>query len=144
MGESEEPYMNYIFLALISMVFMGLVDFLLKKAIAAGVHIYAISFFVYLLMAIFFGTYCLLKKVPLKINKSLVKYSILAGLFIFIGTFLALFALKAGNASVIVPIVRMGFVVTAICAVLFLKEKITLEKGLGILFAVAALVLLSH
>ncbi len=136
--------MNYIFLALISMVFMGLMDFLLKKAITAGVHIYAISFYAYLLMAILFGTYCLLKKVPLKPGKSLVKYSILAGLFIFIATFLALIALKAGNASVIVPIARMGFVVTAIGAFLFLKEKITLEKGLGILFAVAALVLLSQ
>lgn len=136
--------MNYIFLALISMVFMGLMDFLLKKAIAAGVHIYAISFYAYLLMAIFFGTYCLLKKVRLKPGKSLVKYSIIVGLFIFIATFLALIALKAGNASVIVPIARMGFVVTAIGAFLFLKEKITLEKGLGILFAVAALVLLSQ
>lgn len=136
--------MGYIFLALISMTFMGVVDFLLKKAITAGIHIYAISFCSYLLMAIFFGTYCLLRKVPLKINKSLVKYSIIVGLSIFIGTFLALFALKAGNASVIVPMVRMGFVVTAICAFLFLKEKITLEKGLGILFAVAALVLLSQ
>jgi len=136
--------MGYIFLALISMFFMGVVDFLFKKAITAGIHIYAISFYGYLLMAILFGTYCLLKKVPLKINKSLAQYSIIVGLSIFLGTFLALFALKAGNASVIVPMVRMGFVVTAICAFLFLKEKITLEKGLGILFAVAALVLLSQ
>jgi transporter family protein len=136
--------MSYIFLALISMVFMGLVDFLLKKAITVGIHIYAISFFGYLLMAIFFGIYCLLRKVPLKIGKFLVKYSIIVGLSIFIATFLGLFALKAGNASVIVPIVRMGFVVTSICAFLFLKEKITLDKGLGILFAVAALVLLSQ
>ena len=135
--------MGYIFLALISMIFMGVVDFLLKKAITAGIHIYAISFCGYLLMAIFFGTYCLLKRVPLKINKSLAQYSIIVGLSIFIATFLALIALKSGNASVIVPVVRMGFVVTAICAFLFLKEKITLEKGLGILFAVAALVLLS-
>jgi transporter family protein len=136
--------MGYIFLALVTMVFMGLVDFLLKKAITDDVHIYAISFFIYLFMAILFGTYCLLKKVPLKIDKPLVKYSIPIGLSVSIGTLLALIALKAGNASVIVPVVRMGFVVTAICAFLFLKEKITLEKGLGILFAVAALVLLSQ
>jgi uncharacterized membrane protein len=136
--------MGYIVLALVAMVLLGVMDFLLKKAIMAGVHIYAVSFLVYLLMAVLFGVYCRWKKVPLKITRSLLTYSLIVGLSIFLGTFLAMLALKTGNASVIVPIARMGFVVTAVCAFLFLREKITLEKGLGIFFAVVSLLLLSQ
>ena len=136
--------MGYIVLALVAMVLMGLMDFLLKKAILAGVHIYAVSFFIYLLMAILFGIYCRWKKVPLKITRSMLKYALIVGLSIFLGTFLAMLALKTGNASIVVPIARMGFVVTSICAFLFLREKITLEKGLGIFFAVVSLLLLSQ
>ena len=136
--------MGYIVLALGAMVLMGVMDFLLKKSIMAGVDIYAVSFFVYFLMAILFGVYCRWKKVPLKVTGSLLKYSFIVGLSIFLGTFLAMLALKSGNASIVVPIARMGFVVTSICAFLFLREKITLEKGLGIFFAVVSLILLSQ
>ena len=135
--------MGYVILALITMVFMGLVDYFLKIAITSGVHIYTISFFVYLLMAVLFGTYCLLKRVPLTMNKSLASYSLIVGVSIFLGSILGLMALRQGNASVVTPIVRMGFLVTVLGAFLFLKEKITPAKGLGILFALASLVLLS-
>jgi uncharacterized membrane protein len=136
--------MGYIALALAAMVLMGVMDFLLKKAILAGVDIYAVSFFLYLLMAILFGIYCRWKKVSLKITASLMKYAAIVGISIFLGTFFAMLALKSGNASIVVPIARMGFVVTSLCAFLFLREKITLEKGLGILFAVVSLILLSQ
>ena len=95
-------------------------------------------------MAILFGLYCSWKKLSLKVTGTLLKYSLIVGFSIFLGTFLALLALKTGNASVVVPIARMGFVVTSICAFLFLREKLTLEKSLGILFAVVSLILLSQ
>jgi len=135
--------MNYIFLAIITMVFMGLVDYFLKIALTAGIHIYPISFFVYLLMTILFGAYCIFKKKPLKIYKSLFIYAIIIGISIFGATFLALLALREGNASVVTPIARMGFLVTVLGAFFFLKERFTLSKGLGIMFAIASLVLLS-
>ncbi len=59
---------------------------------------------------------------------------VLAGAFI-----LLLEGLARGQASVLVPIAQMGFVVTAAAGFVFLKEPFTLRIGLGLVLAVAAL-----
>lgn len=48
-------------------------------------------------------------------------------------------ALSRGEASVVVPVAQMGFVVTALVGTLFLGESFTLRKGTGLLAALAAL-----
>src|SRR5262245_7420323 len=47
--------------------------------------------------------------------------------------------LQRGEASVIVPIAQMGFVVTALLGFILLREPFTLRKGGGLVAAVAAL-----
>ena len=135
--------MGYVLLALIAMTVMGVADLLLKMGMDAGAHFVVFMFYIYSYSALFFGVFCLVKKVKLKMDKNLVRYSLVIGLLIFVGTFLILLALKDGSASVVIPIGRMGFVVTAVCAFLFLKEKVTLQKGLGLFCAAVSLVLLS-
>jgi drug/metabolite transporter (DMT)-like permease len=48
------------------------------------------------------------------------------------------------EASVVVPIAQMGFVVTALLGFLFLREPFTARKGAGIAAALAALASLAH
>ena len=52
--------------------------------------------------------------------------------------------LQGGEASVIVPIAQMGFVVTALLGFVFLREPFTLRKGAGLVAAVAALASLAR
>jgi len=52
--------------------------------------------------------------------------------------------LQGGEASVIVPIAQMGFVVTALLGFFLLREPFTLRKGAGLLVALAALASLSQ
>ena len=52
--------------------------------------------------------------------------------------------LQGGEASVIVPIAQMGFVVTALLGFLLLREPFTLRKGAGLLAALAALASLAR
>ena len=52
-------------------------------------------------------------------------------------------SLARGEASVLVPISQMGFVVTAALGLAFLREPFTMRKSAGIAFAVAALVCLA-
>ena len=47
--------------------------------------------------------------------------------------------LQGGDASVIVPIAQMGFIVTALLGFALLREPLTLRKGAGLAAAVAAL-----
>jgi transporter family protein len=53
-------------------------------------------------------------------------------------------SLARGEASVLVPISQMGFVVTAAFGLVFLREPFTMRKGAGLAFAVAALVCLAR
>jgi drug/metabolite transporter (DMT)-like permease len=47
--------------------------------------------------------------------------------------------LARGDASVVVPITQMGFGVTALIGILFLREPFTIRKGLGLLCALTSL-----
>ncbi len=62
-----------------------------------------------------------------------------AGIVLGAAFILLVQALVRGEASVMVPIAQMGFVVTALLGFLFLREAFTLRKGLGLVAALAAL-----
>jgi drug/metabolite transporter (DMT)-like permease len=65
-----------------------------------------------------------------------------AGLFL-VGVVLLFASLSRGEASVLVPVSQMGFMVTAAYGVLLLREPFTARKGGGLLLALAALVCLA-
>jgi drug/metabolite transporter (DMT)-like permease len=65
-----------------------------------------------------------------------------AGLFL-VGLVLLFASLALGEASVLVPVSQMGFVVTAAYGVLLLREPFTARKGAGLLLALVALVCLA-
>jgi uncharacterized membrane protein len=51
--------------------------------------------------------------------------------------------LQSGQASVVVPVAQMGFVVTALLGFLLLRERFTARKGAGLAAALAALACLA-
>ena len=53
-------------------------------------------------------------------------------------------SMARAQASVVVPIAQMGFVVTALLGFLFLREPFCMRKGAGIAAALAALASLAH
>ena len=61
-----------------------------------------------------------------------------AALLVVAFTFLAK-GLETGEASVVVPIAQMGFVVTALLGFFFLRERFTARKAAGLIAALAAL-----
>lgn len=52
---------------------------------------------------------------------------------------LMLISMLRGEASVMVPVAQMGFVVTALLGFVFLREAFTLRKAIGLMAALAAL-----
>ena len=64
---------------------------------------------------------------------------LLVAAFIFLAQ-----GLQGGEASVIVPMAQMGFVVTALLGFIFLREPFTLRKGAGLVAALAALASLAR
>jgi len=70
-------------------------------------------------------------------------YAVLGGLIGGLGVILFYYALSQGKASVVIPLTALYPVVTVILSFLILQEKITLVQGVGILFALASIFLLS-
>ncbi|MBQ9771683.1 MAG: EamA family transporter [Lentisphaeria bacterium] len=77
-----------------------------------------------------------------KMDKSLLFYGSLSGIFVAGITIFMALALKEGNASVALPIAQMSFPVTFLLSILCLKETVTRWKVIGVILSIAAVLLL--
>lgn len=78
-----------------------------------------------------------------KWSRKVAGYGILSGLFVFGIVFFMAHSVRLGNASIVLPIMQMSFVVTFVLSAIFLKEKLTVYKFFALLSGAAALLLLS-
>ncbi|MGB7542250.1 MAG: EamA family transporter [Burkholderiales bacterium] len=72
------------------------------------------------------------------------RYAPRAAIVLAFGFVFMVESLARGEASVVVPIAQMGFVVTALLGFLFLREPFTARKGAGLIAALAALASLAY
>jgi len=70
-------------------------------------------------------------------------FALIAGTAGAIGSLLFLFALSKGKASVVVTMTALYPLIVIILSFFVLKEPLTIKQGIGIVFAVAAVVLFS-
>ena len=72
------------------------------------------------------------------------RYAPRAAIVLVIAFAFMLESMVQGDASVMVPIAQMGFVVTALLGFVFLREPFTARKGAGLVAALGALASLAH
>jgi drug/metabolite transporter (DMT)-like permease len=72
------------------------------------------------------------------------RHGAVAAVLLLFGLVMLLAGLARGEASVLVPVAQMSFVVTAGLGFVFLREALTLRKGFGLAFAIAALACLAR
>lgn len=72
------------------------------------------------------------------------RYGATTAVLLLVGLVMLISGLAEGEASVLVPVAQLSFVVTAGLGVVVLREPMTLRKALGLAFAVAALLCLAH
>ena len=71
------------------------------------------------------------------------RYSAIAAILLLGATIFMLRSVAEGQASVLVPITQMGFIVAALLGILVLRERITPRKAAGLASALAALAVLA-
>jgi drug/metabolite transporter (DMT)-like permease len=67
------------------------------------------------------------------------RYSAAAAIALFGATIFLLRSVAGGQASVLVPITQMGFIVAALLGIFVLRERVTVRKAIGLASALAAL-----
>jgi len=72
------------------------------------------------------------------------RYGATAAVLLLFGLVMLIAGLAQGEASVLIPVAQLSFVVTAALGVIFLREPVTPRKGAGLAFAVAALAFLAQ
>lgn len=72
-----------------------------------------------------------------------IAFAVLAGIAGAIGGLFFLYSISKGEASIVVPTTALYPIITIILAFLILKEPITLKQGIGIIFALIAMILFS-
>jgi len=71
------------------------------------------------------------------------KYGAAAAIVLLGATICLLRGVAGGQASVLVPIAQMGFIVAALLGIIVLRERITVRKAIGLVSALAALAVLA-
>ncbi|ARQ00239.1 EamA family transporter [Pseudorhodoplanes sinuspersici] len=71
------------------------------------------------------------------------KYSLPASIALLCATLFLLRGLALGQASALVPIAQMGFIVAALLGIFVLREAVTVRKAAGLAFALCALAALA-
>jgi uncharacterized membrane protein len=71
------------------------------------------------------------------------KYGAAAAIVLLGATIFLLRGVAGGQASVLVPIAQMGFIIAALLGISILRERVTIRKAIGLLSALAALAVLA-
>jgi uncharacterized membrane protein len=129
--------------ALVAMVTIGTKGFLYKVGVSEGAPpatFALVQSLTFLPIAI---AYMAARDGGIAVTRSTLGHAPYNGVLTALASVLLLLALEKGEAVVAVPISQLCFVVTAVLAVAFFKERLTGVKVVGIIAAIAAVLLLS-
>ena len=135
--------MGHLFLAFLSMSFFGLYYFLVK-ILTEYISSLAIALISNVVALLFVYLYLYFSKSPiLSHRKRDVALSLIISVPVAVGLIILYLAIERGPVSVVIPVIGLNSMVAVLLGIAILREKITLRKGLGVLLAVFAVVLLS-
>jgi uncharacterized membrane protein len=126
--------------ALLTLVCFALNDLLFKQAAREGAASHQVMMVLTLTMLPFFVAYALITRAVEPAPAAL--WGSLGGLFAFFGFYNFSRSLRSGAVSILSPIFRLQFVVTAVLALAFLDEHLSAAKVSGLALAIASVWLL--
>lgn len=133
---------SFLYLVIIASILRGLMGFFYKVALNHNIDANTFLFLNPLLWIIGGFIYAALFERNIDISKKIIVYSGISGILVAGIVLFLLLALRNGEAIVAVPIAQLSFIITSILSVWFLKEKMTLLKTIGIVFAVGTILCL--
>ena len=129
--------------AAVAAMFINACFQLFLKAVAGAVGSTASLFFLMSLVFLILTLGYNLAFVRGRLEPRVLRYALPNGVLMAIGTLFVLGALERGEASRVLPVVQLSFIITAAAAVMFLGEKLTRFHLAGIISAVLAIGLLA-
>jgi len=136
--------LDYILLAIIAMVLLG-IHYFLVKLISPHVTGPTVAFLNCFIIVPTIYAYIYFTDTPfVPEQKIFLGYTFLIVVLLAIGVLTLYMAIQRGPVSVVMPIYGLNAMITAILGILILQEMVTVERVLGLVLAMAAVVLLSR
>ena len=134
--------MDYMPLTLIAMLFIGIHYFLVKlispQVSGPAVGLLSCVLVIPVMYAfIYFTGTPIIPEQPVYLG-----YVFLIVLLLAIGVLTLYMAIQRGPVLVVMPVYGLNTVITAFLSILFLHETVSLEKALGLVLAIGAIILL--
>ncbi len=134
--------MDYIVLAILAMVFLGIHYFLVKQ-VSAHVSGPTISLLGCLLLLPILFVYISFTDMPFVPEQTVyLGYAFLISLLLGIGVLALYIAIQRGPLSAVMPVYGLNAVIAAVLGVAVLREMVSLERVVGVVFAMVAIILL--
>lgn len=90
------------------------------------------------------GIYAYWREKTMRLTATITGYSILSGILVFLIVNTLMLALKNGQASVVIPIANMSFIVSLAISILMRFEPMTFHKGMAVVWAGLSITLLAR
>ena len=129
-------------LSIVTIVTVGIVGFFLKLAFRYShwTEIYVLEMATMFILSLLVY---LSQKPSISVGSPGFNYALIAGIMMTAGTIALYLALQGGNAIIVIPLTSIYPVVTIVLSYFILHEEISLVKGVGVVLALVALVLIA-
>jgi len=87
--------------------------------------------------------YARLREKRFMFSRKQAAYSLCSGILVFLIVYFLMLALELGQASIVIPVANMSFIIAVSLSVAMKMEVLDFRKFLAILFAVGSIILLS-
>jgi drug/metabolite transporter (DMT)-like permease len=137
-------FRSFLWLAVAAALLRGAFGVVSKAAVARGVDLQMLLLINGPVWIVAGAAYARLREPGFKVTRAEIGFSIVSGTLICaIGNFLMM-ALARGDASVVVPIANMSFLVTIAISLLIGMERVSARKLVAVALALVAILLLSR
>ena len=135
---------NWYVLSIVALVLMGMQRFLYKVSAERKCNTAWTTFSFMATVTVLSVFFFLSLKEPVSNVWMLVLTALINSASFVLGTITHIEALKHFPSSVVYPIIRLNMVVVVLFSIFFFDDQVSLHQGLGILFAIAVIVILTR
>lgn len=136
---------KFLIYSLLASLLIGVANVLNKTALNSGITSDTLLTHRYFIVFILIIADFKIRNIKIKIGedsfpRKLVAYSAASGAILLLSLYLFFYALKIGDITIVTPIVQSCFIFTSAFCFIFFKEKFSLRKLIGMLFAVLCII----
>ena len=134
----------YLGIAIFASCFRASYGVITKAGLLAGADVSGLLVIAALCWMIGGLTYGFWRERPMRLTREMAGYALVAGFLAFGTVNTLILGLKFGEATVVIPIANLGFVIALALGVAWKMERFTMRKGVAVGFATLAIFFLSR